>query len=136
MQTVKKKFTLCLAISLTAVAMFWWGYRVRNFPKTQITSAYGVRYLGPKESLELYEKLVTPGPDGMAYSSLRSEYDKAKNDWQQKSLASGILNLLGLSLLVCSGAMIMPRTRQHAVAANDRPTDEIRHIERLIASQE
>jgi hypothetical protein len=106
MKTKLRKLTAVTLLVLGAFAVFLYAYKVRNYPKTIITINGTTIYLGPKESVEMMEKLVTPDPDGMAHTSMRPDYEWAKADWDKRNKESISLIILGLWLLVCAAMIV------------------------------
>jgi len=111
MKTKRRKLIAATLVVLVAFAVFSYAYKVRNYPKTIITVNGGTIYLGPKETVEMMEKLVTPDPDGMAHSSMSPDYEWAKANWDKKNKESIGLIIFGFWLLV--GAAMIVRSRKH-----------------------
>ncbi len=111
MKIKRRKLIAAILLFLAAFVVFLYAHKIRNYPKTLITVNGATIYLGPKETVEMMKKLVTPDSDRMAYSSMSPDYEWAKANWDKKNKESIGLIILGIWLLI--GAAMIVRSGKH-----------------------
>lgn len=102
----KRIVVLCLLMVAGSVMAFWYAHRVLNYPKSRWTVG-GLQYsLTPKKTLEVLEKMMTPGADGKSYG-VELQYAKAKSVYRRKKAISAGLILIGIVSLVGAGKIVL-----------------------------